>query len=120
MRRADQRCSQFRHGIWHGSVERCERLLTHLLRWLELNRRRDRDIVRAIDEEYRALRDVFGVQHLIRGTEAELLSRQLDRYDCRNLAIGCDHRASDAACALGVSNRAYVARVQLVEKYTAG
>src|ERR1700730_11600947 len=43
MRWTDQRCSQFRHGVRYGGVERGERLFAHLLWRLQLDRRRDRN-----------------------------------------------------------------------------
>src|SRR6516164_8058882 len=74
MRWTDQGGGEFRHADRYGGIECGERLFSHLRRRLQLDRWRDRNIVGAVDKEHRSLRDVRGVQHLIRGTEAELLT----------------------------------------------
>ena len=120
MRWTDQRCSQFRHGVRYGGVERGERLFAHLLWRLQLDRRRDRNIVGAVNEEHRSVRDACGIQHLIWRAEAELLSGQFYWYDRRNFSIGCEHRANGTAGALGMSCRADVVRIERVEKDAVG
>jgi hypothetical protein len=120
MRWTDQRCGQFGHGVRYGGVERGKRLFAHLLWWLQLDRRRDRNIVGAVDEEHRSVSDACRIQHLIRRAEAELLSGQFYWYDRRNSSIGCEHRANGTAGALGMPYRADVVRIELVEKDAAG
>ena len=116
----DQGRSQFRHAVRYGGVERGSRLFAHLRRRLQLDRRRNRNILGAVDKEHRSLRYMRGIQHLIRRTEAELLTGQFNWYDRDNFSTRRDHRSNGAAGPLGMPDRADVVQVEFVEKDAAG